>query len=338
MNIFYVGLEELEQRYTKMFNNAFKPYCNYFVYPEIKDNGLIEKGQFLDINKTCIFKAKQLEIIANYFKNNIVKNGDCFVFADIFFPGIEMLRYMAELADIKIFIFAFNHAGRADKTDFVQKLGKWSDFSEAGYHYCCDAVFVGSKFHKMNIIKYFKIPEDKIFVTGPIWDIAFTNSVFPRETPHRKEDFIIYPHRLCKEKGFDDFIKYAENTDKKIIITTSGNPVENIQFPKNVEYKHNLTKAQYYEIMSRARWYLSTAYQETFGYTVQEAIWYGCEILAPDRACYPEMLPERNLYKNINEIDKKFREDDLKVPLRYTLKWNNNIKKMLEIIKERSIL
>ena len=41
--------------------------------------------------------------------------------------------------------------------------------------------------------------------------------------------------------------------------------------------------------MRRAKWYLSTAYQETFGYTIQEAIYFGCEILVPNRGLFEEV-------------------------------------------------
>jgi hypothetical protein len=85
--------------------------------------------------------------------------------------------------------------------------------------------------------------------------------------------------------------------------------------------------------MAKARWYLSTAYQETFGYTIQEAIFFDCNILVPNRACCPEMVPERNVYHSVSEIESKFNNEDLTVTFEWTAKWHNNAQAMIDIIK-----
>jgi glycosyltransferase involved in cell wall biosynthesis len=85
--------------------------------------------------------------------------------------------------------------------------------------------------------------------------------------------------------------------------------------------------------MAKARWYLSTAYQETFGYTIQEAIYFGCEILVPNRACCPEMVLPKNVYSTVYEIDSKFNEGGLVVPITWTRKWHDNAQTMIDIIK-----
>lgn len=330
--IIYLPLEDLEQRYTKMMNATIKPYVDKYLYPKIKDSGKIEKGQFLDINKTCIFKSAQMQMVAEMFHKNKIKDGDVFLVADIFYPGIEAIRYMADLQDIKIKIYGFNYAGRADGTDFVQKLGDWADSSEVAYHQICDKVFVGSEDHRENILDHFFLEDTDIVVTGLIWNLDYVKKIY--KGGDKKEDFIIWPHRICKEKGFEDLLKFARLTNKKIVITSCGNPVK-VKLPKNIEYKYNLTKKEYYKIMSRAKYYLSTAYQETFGYTVQEAIAYRCEILAPYRACYEEMLPDINVYLEIIEaIELMESGKSLLVPMRYTEKWNNNIEKIMRIIKK----
>ena len=87
--------------------------------------------------------------------------------------------------------------------------------------------------------------------------------------------------------------------------------------------------------MSRAKYYLSTAHQETFGYTVQEAITYGCHILAPYRACYSEMLPDINVYSDVYAAIELIESgESLLVPKKYTQKWHNNIKQVMKIIKK----
>ncbi len=310
-----------------MQNDVMRPYCDVFIHPNMSDfNTLIEKGQFLDINKTCIFKARQLEQVALMFQRGEIERGDTFWVADIFFPGLEMIRYMAELQGLKIKIYAFNHAGRADPSDFIQALGEWADMSEQAYHDLCDGVFVGSMFHAMRINTKFR--PDKIYMTGPIWDVNWVKNVYPGGD--EKEPFIIWPHRVCKEKGIDELIEFAKlNPNRQIRITTCGNP-QKVILPENVQYCTNLTKREYYQMMSKAKWYLSNAHQETFGYTLQEAIVYGCHILVPDRACYPEMTPPKNRFKSIKDINDVMLDfEDLRMDISYTMRWHDNVKAQL---------
>jgi glycosyltransferase involved in cell wall biosynthesis len=149
-----------------------------------------------------------------------------------------------------------------------------------------------------------------------------------------KEDFVIWPHRWCNEKGIDELIQYANRTNKKIIVTSSG-PAKDCgtNLPRNIEFKFNLTKKEYFTLMAKARWYLSTCYQETFGYTIQEAIFFNCNILVPNRACCPEMVPSVNVYDKVEDIDFLFDSVDLTVPFEWTAKWDNNAQTMIDIIK-----
>lgn len=322
--IIYIPLEDIEQRYTKMMNQSLAEEVDIYLYPEFNYSEVIESGQFLDVNKTIIFKSLQLQMIAEMFYKKEVLENDVFLVGDIFFPGIESIRYMAELQGINIQIFGFNYAGRADKTDFVQKLGSWADYSEQAYHDICDGVFVGSQVHKENVIKHFiNINPDKIHVTGYIWDRDFVDDVYGIHNV--KQDYVIFPHRITSEKGMDEFLQFAKSTDKTIVITSSGNHQE-IELPDNVIYKSGLTKKEYYEIMSKAKWYLSTAYQETFGYTLQEAIHFGCLISVPNRACYPEMVPKIALYDKVEDIA------FVEVNKFWTEKWNKNKNLVIKII------
>ena len=329
--IIYLPLEELPQRYTGMMNAAIYPKVDISLYPKIEIDTEIKRGQFLDIVNTCKFKAAQLQMVADLFNEGKVENGDSFLIGDIFFPGIEMIKYMSELQGMDVKVFGINYAGRADKTDFVQQLSYWADASEAGYHFICDGIFVGSSDHANNVCDHFGLNPATVYRTGLVWDLEYMNQ-FPRLGD--KEDFVIWPHRFSKEKGIDELIEFAKFTDKKIIITSSGPAKDLGKLPKNIEYRHSLTKSEYFDLMRRAKWYLSTAYQETFGYTIQEAIYFGCEILVPNRACCPEMVPAKNVYESVYEIETKFNEGGLVVPMSWTEKWDNNAQTMIDIIKE----
>jgi glycosyltransferase involved in cell wall biosynthesis len=333
--IIYIPIEELPARYTQMMNAAIYPKVDISLYPKIEIDKQIKRGQFLDIVNTCKFKAAQLQMIADLFNADSVKDGDAFLIGDIFFPGIEMIKYMAELQGINVRVYGINFAGRADKTDFVQQLGYWADASELGYHQICDGIFVGSEFHKTNVCEYFGLNEATVHATGYIWDLNYMQEFHEEIGYVEKEDFVIWPHRWCNEKGIDELVWFAKNTNKRILVTSSG-PVKDCgtNLPRNIEFVFNLTKKEYFTLMAQARWYLSTAYQETFGYTIQEAIFFGCNILVPDRACCPEMVPAINVYNEIDSVDYDFDNIDLTVPFEYTAKWNNNAQTMIDIIKE----
>ena len=328
--IIYLPIEELPARYTQMMNASIYPKVDISLYPKVEIDTEIKRGQFLDIVNTCKFKAAQLQMVADLFNEGKIENGDSFLIGDIFFPGIEMIKYMSELLELDVKVFGINYAGRADKTDFVQQLSYWADASEAGYHFICDGIFVGSDDHKENVCKHFNLNLATVYTTGLVWDLEYMNQ-FPRLGD--KEDFVIWPHRFSKEKGIVELIEFAKFTDKKIIITSSGPAKDLGKLPKNIEYRHSLTKAEYFDLMKRAKWYLSTAYQETFGYTIQEAIYFGCEILVPNRACCPEMVPAKNVYESVYEIETKFNEGGLVVPMSWTEKWDNNAQTMIDIIK-----
>lgn len=330
MTIYYLPLEEIESRYTVLMNWSIEKYINCIsLYPREKRYE-IEAGEFLDINRTINYKAQQISMVSELFAQGEIKDGDIFLIGDIFFPGIESIKYMAELQNINVKLFAFNYAGRSDPDDFVQNLGRWSDTSELSYHQVCDGIFSGSEYHTDNIIKYFNLPSQKVYTTGLIWDTDWVKNVHKPGT-YKKEDFIIYPHRLCKEKGLDEFLQFAQATDKKIVVTTNAKK-RDLPGLENVEYIKCNTKKEYYALLDKASHYLSTAYQETWGYTLHEAIFYRCQVIVPDRACYREMIPEKCLYRTPSEIPGKLKEN-LHVPMKWSDIYNKNAKEINEIIR-----
>jgi len=331
--IIYVPLETLPQRYTQMMNAAIYPKVDISLYPKVDIDEEIKRGQFLDIVNTCKFKAAQLQMIADLFNENKVENGDAFLIGDIFFPGIEMIKYMSELLGIDVKVYGINYAGRADSTDFVQQLSGWSDVSEQGYHLICNGIFVGSDDHRKNVIEYFGLNPATVHTTGLVWDLEYMESFKKKIGTPEKEDFVIWPHRWCEEKGIKELLQFAKNTKKKIIITSSGPKKDLGKLPKNIEYRYGLTKAEYFELMAKARWYLSNGFQETYGFTVQEAIFFNCNILVPNRACYAEMVPDKCVYDSVEDIDKKFDNEDLTVSMQWTERWHNNAKLMIQICK-----
>lgn len=294
--IIYLPFEELPQRYTKMWNDSIISMLSpsdIVVWGKATTD-TIEAGEFLDTYGTIAYKSSQMGNVARSFQHKKIQDGDIFFVPDIFYPSLESIRYMAELSDIKVKIVAFNHAGRADEDDFVQKLNSWSDGQEKVWHDMCDMVMVGSEYQKERVQK--KFHHDNVKVTGAVWSSDWMQKN-GYKADHKKQPYVIYPHRPSKEKQFDLFLDIANNNPSLHFVITScgGNRLLGVPLPKNVEYRFSLSKKEYYDIFSKAECYLSTAKQETFGYTLQEAIYFGCKIIVPDYACYREYAAQDSI-------------------------------------------
>lgn len=316
-----------------MFNDIMTPLCDYVYYPEMEQTE-IKKGEFLDIEQTIKFKSLQLSLVAQAFIDNKVKDGDKFFVADIFFPGIESIKYMAELQNIKVEVIGYNHAGRADKHDFIQKLNKWSDYSEKGYMEMCDRICVGSEFHKKLVCDYFNIPTDKVYVTGCVWDNDYAFDIYPHYKVKKRQ--VIFPHRLSDEKGLDVLLDIVKQyPEMKFIITSPRKVTKNLELPKNVIIESGITKSRYYELLSESMFYLSCARQETFGYTLREALLYKCIPVVPDKLSYVENLPEDFRYRTADEAVELLKTLDHTPDIEWVEKHNKNINKIMDVIYDR---
>ena len=332
--IIYLPFENLPQRYTQMWNEAIESELDEADVIVRVDNSekVIKTGEFLDTFGTIQYKAKQIEAVAQLFSLGVVGDGDIFFVPDIFYPGLPAIRYMAELSGKEVKIAAFNHAGRADKDDFVQRLGDWADGQEKEWHKQCDIVLVGSEYHKKRVERKFGVPAE---VVGAVWSKKWMDSRYKDLLRNPKEKkTIIWPHRPCKEKRFDLFLEVArKNPGLRFIITSSGiGRIDTETLPANVRYFSGLTKREYYDIFSRCEGYLSTAYQETFGYTIQEAIYFGCKLICPDYACYPEYIRKESLLS----FDDMTKENYITEKLSCTYKskqFPDNAKKIINLIR-----
>lgn len=297
--VFYLPLEEMPARYSRMMNGALAPLVDRVLYPEGFESVEIANGEFLDVSRTIQFKAAQMGMVAEMFTKGEVHDGDCFLLADLFHPGMEAIKYMAELLNVKVRVGGFNYAGRADPTDFVQRLGQWADSSEQGYHYAADVIFVGSKFHRAQVMDKFNLSPCKVKVTGYVWDTDFVKARMARDVT-RLPAQVAWPHRPCEEKGWFELCLIAESCPHLIFVVTSSGAARALpsSLPSNVVYRYGLTKEQYYQTLQASWLFLSTAKQETFGYAMHEASVCGCAILAPRRACYAEFLPVDSLYEH----------------------------------------
>ncbi len=295
MTIWNVPIESLEERYSSQWGRWFhieftRLGIEYRAIPGIRLTDKITKGSFLDICGTNYFKANQLKVISSLMFEGQVKDGDIFLFHDLWFPGIEMLAYMRDGLGIDFKICGILHAGTYDPYDFLSKKGmaKWGEKLEESWFRIADMIFVATQWHRHLLYSNRIVEWDKIKVTGlPIYfDFA------PNELPE-KENIIVFPHRLDEEKNpqLFDLFQTRFQEDKSI--------KDSWQFLKTME--HWKGKKGYYDMLSRSKIVVSFADQETWGIAMQEALFLGCFPVIPDRLSYTEMYEPMFRYSSYAE-------------------------------------
>jgi hypothetical protein len=290
MNLIHVPIELLEERYSQQWFHWFDAEFKKFkinalhVLPPSGLKAEIQTGEFLDVIGTLEFKSEQLRWICSLFRNGQVSKETVFLIADSWFPGLEMLAYLRDALKIPFKIVGIFHAGTWDQHDFITKAGmrSWGKHCELAWFNILDAICVATQFHKKLIIESVDSVEkwsikdslqNKIHVTGlPIYP-DFVK-------PTKKENIIVFPHRLAQEKNPECFNHLQQALAKDFCDWT---------FIKTKEVTHS--KSEYYDILNRAKVAVSFADQETFGISMLESVLCGCIPIVPDKLSYKELYP-----------------------------------------------
>jgi glycosyltransferase involved in cell wall biosynthesis len=297
-NLWYLPLEYLDKRYTQLMDKqldaAFEEVGIDSVIKVVGEDltkGVIQTGAFLDSDGTNFFKFSQLQKICQAFQQGKVKNRDVFFVSDLWFPGLIAIPYMAMFHNIDISICGIFHAGSWTTTDYVAQLKNWAHYVEMGWFKMVDAIFVGSEFHKSEILRCNVSDEpNKIFVTGLPFDTKDIVNEHRIELCKHKEDIVVFNSRLDDEKHPEDFDYVAD-------IISMRSP--NVQFLKTMTM--DLSKDEYFDLLAKSKVVFSAADQENFGYGVLEGIALGNAIVVPDRLSYCEMYPKCFRYDTIDE-------------------------------------
>lgn len=357
--VYILHLEPLKERYTEQwfrwFKNEFKKQGIKFKF--IKGQTLtkiVETGSVLDAEGTNYWKFSQMIEVCKLFKEKKIKPNDIFLTMDLWHPSLEAIPYMATLEKIPVNIYGFLHAGSYTTEDFASPMNHWAKYFEKGWAKLCDGVFVGSKYHKNKFIKLRCGKEigKKIFVTGNPFDSkeAIAISKTKITSVEKRENIIVFSHRFDIEKRpniFMDLMEklWQERKDFKVVITTSREKfrsnsqklikqLKSSKFP--YEIKENLSKAQYYQELSRAKVFVSTTIEENFGYCLLEAIIFGCAPIVKNNYAHPEILEndKRFLYEDKNqalEMISKMLDNPISCR-KYADKYDKSLERMIKIM------
>jgi glycosyltransferase involved in cell wall biosynthesis len=251
MNIFILALEPLESRYTWDWFDFLPDQIRQFKHDQEIEaivynitgeqrESKVTDGAFLNFIDTNIWKNTQINQIAEYFKDGIVKPGDKFLFTDAWHPGLIQIRYMSSLTGIPVEIHSIWHAGSYDENDFLGRNfdKKWSYNFERSLYEASDVNYFATEYHLELFNRILEIKGDKSMVCGLPFDYLKDKI---QKSPFPKEDIILFPHRISEEKQPEIFADLAKELPEYQFIFCQ---------------EKSLTKDEYYKLLQRGYHYL----------------------------------------------------------------------------------
>lgn len=213
----------------------------------------------------------ETEQIKEYMRLNIT-NDDVLFLADLSFPGCFCSALYHKQCPK---MFAFCHATSINKFDYFESVSDSKFKVESAHADIFDKVFVGSKYH-----------QDKLGWRNTI----VTCLPYPPFKPQKDLDKKYNIISVCRQ--------HIQKMDKDIENSIENNICKIIR-KQCIEWK------EYYKFLSQAKILLISSKEDTFNYTILEALMNNTIVLAPNRLCFPELLPNKFLYNNYEDLEQK---------------------------------
>jgi hypothetical protein len=315
--IIYLPLESIDMRYTTHLDRDIREYLeiyhknNYIILEPLQGDGKINSGSFLDAGLTIMSKSKQIQDLASLYKKNMINDDDIVFTTDLWFTGIEAIAYLNYFYKKNIKLKGIIHAGSFTDTDFVRDMERWAKNFEDCVFDIANEIFVASKFIQEDIIKKRMVDANKIIVSGLPLDFKNMNKY---KNNLSKENIIVFNGRNVDEKQPWLFEQLKNELPNYTYVNT---------------HQLNLSKEDYYKLLSKSKVVVSFALQENFGYGIQEAVYLGCIPIVPNKLVYKEQFDIKYRYNNFLECIKLVNlamNDKLLIP-------EINIKENFEIFK-----
>lgn len=229
---------------------------------------------FSPINQAIEFETEQIK---EYMTLDI-KEDDILFLADISFPGLFCnVLYHKECATS----YAVCHATSMNRYDYFTSV-RYSKFPvETSHASMFDTVFVGSMYHQHKLQTVF---EDIYWQNTKVTYLPFQPPVI-KIVNYEKTIDIMSASRPNPQKVDSELETWLEDkTNIKI-----ERPISN-------------TWSQYSYNLQKSKMLLITAFEDTFGYQIVDAITNGCIPIARNSLSYPELLPREYLYETQDEL------------------------------------
>jgi len=270
------------------FPNQLKNYFDEIIVLG-KDYFLNEKAtrgeseNFSPIDANISFECAQI----NEYLNLKLRSNDILFLADVSFPGVfSSVLYHKPCS--KMFVFC--HATSANYLDYFEQLRPSKFQVETGHSMLFNKVFCGSQYSADKVgwknTKVVALPSPPVDIINQFPYVKKVHNIVSVCRPSPQKTNSIYEDAVEKEFGkierqlFDNWNCYSKflSASKILLITTK---------------------------------------EDTFNYTIMDAIRCGCVPLAPRNLCFPEILHNDYLFDTVDELIKKIEDvlnGELKVP------------------------
>jgi glycosyltransferase involved in cell wall biosynthesis len=298
--IYIVDLEPVETRYTAQWKKHLPIQMSEYLGTEDYNVEVISGGDvpqtttpgaFLNFAGTNSYKSQQMLQIADMVASGKVKDGDYFLYTDAWNPTVIQLKYMAKLLGINIKIGGMWHAGSYDPADFLGRLigaEPWVRYAEASMFECYDHNYFATRFHVDLFAQSFltdtkdidqNLETGKMHIVG--WPMEYLKDTLKPYEGIKKENIILFPHRVAPEKNPEIFAKLKELLPEYEFVVCQDK---------------QLTKDEYHTLLGKAKIVFSANLQETLGISAYEGCLVDTLPLVPNRLSYFEMYPDEMKY------------------------------------------
>lgn len=315
MKLFYIPLEAYESRYTLQLTDwnleVFKRRkIDYEVINGVNltTDQQIVTGQVLDAHGRSYYALSQIMTIVKLLKENKINNKSVLFFEDLFHPGLEALPYIFNQTSKeqrpKVFVRCL--AQTIDPDDFVHvwDMYPWMCKFEHMVNDFVDGIFMASE----EMVAFARVSGwcAPLYVTGlPFGKKEVLSRIKTIKPFNEREKQVIFAARWDQEKQPDfymdlieEYYKRNQNTKTKFCLLSGSKLRSNNSSYMQRTYQlikdeklilhENLTKNEYYNIVSNSRVLFNCALQDWVSNTVSEADTLGCNVLYPAYRSFPE--------------------------------------------------
>lgn len=231
---------------------------------------LSEKHMFSPIQQAISFESIQVN---EFYNMKTYDDDDVLWVSDISFPGFFCnILYHKPVKHA----YCYCHATSRNYLDYFEPF-RFSKFDcESGHAKLFKRVFIGSVYHGK------KLKWENTMVVG----------------------LPVPPYETFKEEKIYDIISVARVNSQKVSLHIEEQ-VEK-EFGPIVRKECNSWE-EYYKFLSQGKVLLISSKEDTFNYSIMEAVMNNTVVLAPNKLCFPELLPKEYLYDSYEELELKIR-------------------------------
>ena len=200
-----------------------------------------------------------------------------------------------------------------------------------------------SEFSKQEIIKYYKVPKEKVEVVYNAWQhilrIKEDITILKRFNLEKK-NFYLGVSSIAPNKNFKYIVELAKlYPEKQFVIVGKKNlkvfgklGIENLE---NIVWCGYVSDEELKALYMTCKGFIYPSFYEGFGLPPLEAMGCGCEeIYVSKTSCLPEIFEESVIYLNPNKVEKILKDNirtDKKVINKYN--WYFSSKRLLKIVE-----